>query len=94
MRLIIKQFTGQVIWSQIFCVGTNACTEGGQISNTVLEKMKSQNIIQEVHGLEIIEIFHNHEELMKDNQKCKYFEIKLPLDILEKAFNAGWISKK
>lgn len=73
MRLIIKQFTGQVIWSQIFCVGTHACTEGGQLSNTVLEKMRSENLIREVDGLEIIEIFHHHEELMKEQQKCKFY---------------------
>lgn len=76
MRMIIKQFTGQNIWSDVFCVGTIACERGGQLSNTVLEKMKSENIIQEVDATEIIELFFKHIPLISEVQKCKYYEIK------------------
>lgn len=75
MRIIIKQFTGQNTWSDVFCVGSIACERGGQLSNTVLEKMKSKNIIQEIDSLEIIELFWKHEELTNEVQKCKYYEI-------------------
>lgn len=75
MRLIIKQFTGQKISSTIFCVGTNACEEGGTLSNTVFEKMRSENIIQEIDSLEIIELFWKHAALTNEVQKCKYYEI-------------------
>lgn len=79
MRIIIKQFTGQNIWSDVFCVGALACEKGGQLSNTVLEKMKSENIIQEIDSLEIIELFWKHAELTNEVQKCKYYEIKNPI---------------
>lgn len=75
MRVIIKKLVGEAAWSTIFCVGTIACEEGGQLSNTVLEKMRSQNIIREIDGLEIIEIFHHHKPLMEGHDKCKYYEI-------------------
>lgn len=76
MRIIIKQFTGQNTWSDVFCVGAVACERGGQLSNTVLEKMKSDNIIKEVDATEIIELFFKHHALINEVQKCKYYEIK------------------
>lgn len=78
MRVIIKKLVGEQAWSTMFCVGTIACEEGGQLSNTVLEKMKSHNIIREIDGLEIIEIFHHHKPLMEEHDKCKYYEILNP----------------
>ena len=76
MRMIIKQFIGQNTWSDVFCVGTNACERGGQISNTVFEKMKSENMIREVDATEVIELFFRHVALISEVQKCKYYEIK------------------
>lgn len=76
MRLIVKQFITKKEWSTIFCVGDNACEKGGALSNTVLEKMKSHNMIHEVDGLEIIDLWHRHAALTNEVQNCRYYELK------------------
>lgn len=83
MRLIIKQSLVKKEWSTVFCVGDKACEKGGELSNSVLEKMKSQNLIQEVDGVQLIESFYQHAALTNEVQNCMYYEIvKIGIDQL------------
>lgn len=76
MRTIIKHYTGEKFWSTIYVVGDIACEAGGFLSNTIFEKMRSQNVLQEIDSVEIIELFWTHVPLITDVQRCKYYEIK------------------
>lgn len=75
MKLIIKQPIDKKEWSTVFCVGTNACEKGGQLSNTVLEKMRSDGIIQEIDPVKVIDNYFKHVELITHVKSHNYYEI-------------------
>lgn len=76
MKAIIKKYIGKNAWSDIFCVGDVACEKGGNISHGVFEKMKSEQVIQEIDGAKLIEDYFRHKELLTDVKDCQYFQIK------------------
>lgn len=75
MKLIIKQPIDKKEWSTVFCVGDNACEKGGQLSNTVLEKMRSDGIIREIDHESLFEDNFKHEELLHNAKSHNYLKI-------------------
>ncbi len=77
MKLIIKQPIAKSEWATLYCVGDNACEKGGTISNVVLQKMRSQGIIQVMDPDKLIEKHPKHEELIIDSAFHHYLGIGL-----------------
>lgn len=78
MHTIIKHYSSQKWWSQIYLCGDIACEMGGIISHALFEKMKSQNILTEIPATEIIEKYSKPSflPLFSDIKECRYYGIK------------------
>lgn len=75
MKLIIKQPIDKKEWATVFCVGDNACEIGGNISNTVLEKMRSEGFIQQLYPEKFPSGYSKHASLMQAEEAHIYYEI-------------------
>lgn len=74
MKIIIKQPIDKSEWSTVFCVGDNTCEIGGNLSNTVLEKMRSDGIIRQLNS-DSVRKYYTHVSLIADASSSNYFEI-------------------
>lgn len=73
MKIIIKQPIDKSEWATVFCVGDNACEIGGQLSNTILEKMRSEGIIKKMNS-DSVRTYYTHVSLIADAKSSNYFQ--------------------
>ena len=78
MKAILKKYSCEKWYSQVYLCGDVACEVGGFISHALFEKMMTEKMLQQIPQTTIIENYSKpaFASMLTEVQVCEYYEIK------------------